>query len=46
MRHPGDKSVEFSLFLGCNGAYNISLRSDSCMCDACYHDCLGGEEGA
>ena len=41
--HPGVKSIEFSLFLSCNGAHNITLRSDSCMCDACYRDCLRGE---
>ena len=29
VRHPGDKSVEFSIFLSCNGAHNITLRSDS-----------------
>ena len=44
VRHPGVKSsVEFSLFLSCNGAHSIILRSDSCMCDACYRDCLRGE---
>ena len=43
VRHPGDKSVEFSIFLSCNGAHDINLRSDSCMCDACYRDCLRGE---
>ena len=43
VRHPGDKAVEFSMFLSCNGVHNIILRPDSCMCDACYRDCLRGE---
>ena len=43
VRHPGDKSVEFISFLCCNGAHNITLRSDSRMCDACYRDCARGE---
>ena len=41
--HPGDKCVEFSLFFSCNGAHNITLRSDSCMCTSCYRDCIRGE---
>ena len=43
VRHPGDGSVEFSIFLSCNGVYNITLRGDSCMCEACYRDCTRGE---
>ena len=40
VRHPGERAVEFTSFLSCNGAYtNISLRSNSCLCDACYRDC-------
>ena len=44
VRHLGDKSVEFSVFLSCKGAHNITLRSDSCICDACYRDCLWERE--
>ena len=41
VRHPGDRAIEFSNFVSCNGAYaNISLRIDSCLCDACYRDCI------
>ena len=41
VHHPGDRAVEFTSFLRCNGAYsNITLRSDSCLCDACYRDCV------
>lgn len=40
MRHPGDKCVEFSHFLSCQGVYKITLRSDSCLCNACHRDCL------
>ena len=44
VRHPGVRSVEFSiLFLSCNGIHNITLRGDSCMCEACYRDCIRGE---
>ena len=40
VHHPGERAVEFTNFLSCNGAYtNFSLRSDSCLCDACYRDC-------
>ena len=38
VRHPGDKAVQFSTYLSCNGTYNITLRNNSCMCDACYRD--------
>ena len=31
------------MFLSMNGLYNISLRPDNCMCNACYRDCLRGE---
>ena len=34
MRHPGDQCVEFSDFLSCQGAYTITLRTDSCFCNA------------
>lgn len=27
-----------SIFLHCNGAHNNYLKSDSCMCEACYRD--------
>ena len=40
MRHPGDQCIEFSNFLSCQGAYKISLRSDSCLCNTCHRDCL------
>ena len=40
MRHPGDQCVGFSIFLSCQGVYKISLRSDSCLCNACHRDCL------
>ena len=40
MRHPGDQCVEFSDFLSCQGAYTITLRTDSCLCNACHRDCL------
>ena len=40
MRHPGEQYIEFSNFLSCQGVYKISLRSDSCMCNACHRDCL------
>ena len=43
VRHPGDRAVEFSVFLSCNGAHSITLRGDSCMCEACYRDCTRGE---
>ena len=39
IRHPGDKAFQFSLYLSCNNTYKISLRSDSCLCNACYIDC-------
>ena len=40
VHHPGEKAIDFTTFLSCNGAYgNISLRCDSCMCDVCY-SCL------
>lgn len=43
VRHPGERSLEFSQFLSCDGVYSsIVLRSDSCLCDACYRDCLQG----
>ena len=42
-RHPGDKSVQFSMFLSCNGVHNILLRPDSCLCEGCYRDCMRGE---
>ena len=38
--HPRDKAFQFTLYLSCNSAYNsMSLRSDSCFCNACYIDC-------
>ena len=40
MRHPGDQCVKFSNFLSCQGAYAITLRTDSCLCNACHRDCL------
>ena len=43
VRHPGDRSVEFSMFLSCSGIHHITLRGDSCMCEACYRDCMRGE---
>ena len=43
VRHPGDRSVEFSIFLSCNGVHNITLRGESCMCEACYRECTRGE---
>ena len=30
-------------FLVCNGTHNITLRPDSCLCDACYRDALRGQ---
>ena len=40
IRHPGDKAFQFTLYLSCNSTYNnMSLRSDSCLCNACYIDC-------
>ena len=40
VHHPGERAADFNSFLCCNGAYpNIKLRSDSCLCDACYRDC-------
>ena len=44
VRHPGDKLVEFCIFFSSNGAHD-NLRSDSCMHDTCYRDCLRGEGG-
>ena len=43
VRHPGDRAIDFSIFLSCNGAHSITLRGDSCMCEACYRDCLRGQ---
>ena len=40
MRHPGDKCIEFSSYLSCQGHYTITLRTDSCLCNACHRDCL------
>ena len=40
MRHPGDQCIEFSNFLSCQGVYTITLRTDSCLCNACHRDCL------
>ena len=43
MRHPFEKLIEFNNFLrGCNGLYKISLRTDSCLCNAYYRDCSRG----
>lgn len=39
IRHPGDKAFQFTLYLSCNKTYDISLRSESCLCNACYIDC-------
>ena len=39
IRHSGDKAFQFSLYPSCNNTYKISLRSDSCLCNACYIDC-------
>ena len=36
MSHPFEKVIDFNLFLSCNGAHKISLRADSCLCNACY----------
>ena len=40
IRHAGDKAVSFSSYVSCNGSYSIALREDSCLCNACYQDCL------
>ena len=40
MRHPGDKYIEFSSYTSCQGHYSITLRSESCLCNACHRDCL------
>ena len=40
MRHPGDKCIEFSSYTSCQGHYSITLRSESCLCNACHRDCL------
>ena len=40
MRHPCKKVIEFGNFLSCNGAHKISLRTNSCLCNACYRDCV------
>ena len=40
MRHADDKCIEFSRFLSCEGVYKITLRNDSCLCNACHRDCL------
>ena len=42
MRHPFERLIEFNNFLSCNGVYKISLRTDSCLCNACYRDCVRG----
>ena len=43
MCHPFKKVIYFfNLFLSCNGAHKISLRADSCLCNACYRDCTRG----
>ncbi len=39
MKHPGAKAAEFSSWLSTKGKV-IVLESDSCMCNACYTDCL------
>ncbi len=39
MKHPGAKAAEFSSWLSTRDKI-ISLESDSCMCNACYADCL------
>ena len=39
MRHPMDKAPEFSSYLSCEGV-EIVLQPDSCLCDACYRDCM------
>ena len=42
MRHPFERVFEFINFLSCNGAYKFSSRSDNCLCNACYRDCVRG----
>ena len=39
IRYPGNKAFQFTPYLSCNNTYNMSLRSDSCLCNACYIDC-------
>ena len=42
MRHPFEKVIDFNLYLSCNGEHKISLRTDSCLYNACYRDCTRG----
>ena len=42
-RHPNEHAYDFTLFASMNGKYQINLRPDNCICDACYRDCKRGE---
>ena len=39
MRHPMDEAPEFSSYLSFEGV-EIVIQPDSCLCDACYMDCM------
>ena len=38
-KHPNEHASAFSLFTSMGGMYDINLRPDNCICDACYRDC-------
>ena len=42
-RHPNEHAYDFTLSASMNGKYQINLRPDNCICDACYRDCKRGE---
>ena len=41
VRHPGDTAIEFTEYVSMGGLYKKNfLREDSCLCSACYVDCI------
>lgn len=38
-RHPQERADDFNKYLSVNGQ-NFRLNADSCMCNACYQDCV------
>ena len=39
-RHPNEQATAFTSFASINGKYQIHLRPDNCICNACSRDCI------